>query len=70
MNLVNYKIIIKTITDVYPLIQDIFTIFLIVVLFGATVLMSLFGGKMNDTEHRADEMHIQLLLIPIVYIKS
>ena len=48
MSFIGYTIIIRTITDVYPLIQDLLTLFIIVVLFAATIFMSIFGGKMND----------------------
>lgn len=48
MTFIGYTIIIRTITDVYPLIQDLLTLFIIVVLFAATIFMSIFGGKMND----------------------
>ena len=44
MGMINYKIIINTITDVFPLIKDLLTLFFIVIVFGATVFMSFFGG--------------------------
>lgn len=48
MKMINYKIIIRTITDVYPLIKDLLTLLLVVILLGSSVFMSLFGGKIND----------------------
>ena len=48
MSMINYKIIINTITDVFPLIKDLLTLFVIVIFFGATVFMSIFGGAMSD----------------------
>ena len=47
--LVNYEIIIRTITTVYPLIRDLLTLLFVVMLFGSTVLMTLYGGKLNSS---------------------
>lgn len=48
MKMINYKIIIKTMTDVYPLIKDLLTLLFVAILFGSSFYMSIFGGKMND----------------------
>lgn len=48
MQLINYKIIIQTITDVYPLIRDLLILLFVVLLFGSSFFMSIFGGKMNS----------------------
>ena len=47
MGLVNYRIIIKTCIHIVPLIIDLLGIYMIIVLFYATVGMYLFGGIMN-----------------------
>lgn len=48
MRMINYKIIIQTITDVYPLIKDLLILLFVVIIFSSSFFMSIFGGRMND----------------------
>lgn len=47
--LVNYKIIIKTAIHILPLLQDMISILLILLLFYSTIGMSIFGGMINSS---------------------
>lgn len=48
LRMINYKIVIRTIVDIYPLISDLISMYLIMVLIFATLCMSFYGGKIND----------------------
>ena len=49
LRMINYKIVIRTIVDIYPLISDLISMYLIMVLIFATLCMSFYGGKINDS---------------------
>lgn len=48
MSYINYKVIIKTIKDIFPLIMDLLSMYIVILLFYGVIGMSIFGGRIHS----------------------
>jgi hypothetical protein len=48
MEYINYRVIIKTIKDIFPLIMDLLSMYIVILLFYGVLGMALFGGSINS----------------------
>lgn len=55
--MIRYKIIMMTIIDCFTLIEEMILIYSIIVIFAATIYMSLFGGMMQSSKEFRDKFN-------------
>ena len=48
MEYINYKVIIKTIKDIFPLIMDLLSMYIVILLFYGVLGMAIFGGSIHS----------------------
>ena len=48
MEYINYKVIIKTIKDIFPLIMDLLSMYIVILLFYGVLGMAIFGGEIHS----------------------
>ena len=48
MGYINYKVIIKTIKDIFPLIMDLLSMYIVILLFYGVLGMAIFGGNIHS----------------------